>query len=65
MRLKLELDRETSDALNRAAERELRLPSQQAEAILRLWLGLPVPLIDESDPPDDRRNGAIEAAPIP
>jgi hypothetical protein len=26
MRLKLELDQETSDALNRAAERELRLP---------------------------------------
>lgn len=65
MRLKLELDRETSDALNRAAERELRLPSQQAEAILRLWLGLPVPLLDQNEPPADRRNRAIEAAPVP
>jgi hypothetical protein len=65
MRLKLELDRETSDALNRAAERELRLPSQQAEAILRLWLGLPVPLLDENETPTDRRNTAIEAAPVP
>jgi hypothetical protein len=44
VRLKLELDQETSDALNQAAERELRLPSQQAEAILRQALGLPFPL---------------------
>jgi hypothetical protein len=65
MRLKLELDRETSDALNRAAERELRLPSQQAEAILRLWLGLPVPLLDVDEPPDNRQKAPIEAAPVP
>jgi hypothetical protein len=61
MRLKLELDRETSDALNHAAERELRLPSQQAEAILKLWLGLPVPLLDEDKPLADRQNAPMEA----
>jgi hypothetical protein len=44
MRLKLELDQETSEALYLAAERELRLPSQQAEALLRQALGLPFPL---------------------
>jgi hypothetical protein len=65
MRLKLELDRETSDALNRAAERELRLPSQQAEALLRKALGLPLPLLDEDEPPDARQKAAIEAAPVP
>jgi hypothetical protein len=65
MRLKLELDRETSEALNRVAERELRLPSQQAEAILRLWLGLPVPLLDVDEPPDDRQKASIEQASVP
>lgn len=65
MKLKLELDRETSEALNRAAERELRLPSQQAEAILRLWLGLPVPLSDEDGAPDGRQKAAIETSPVP
>jgi hypothetical protein len=44
MRLKLELDHETSEALNHAAARELRLPSQQAEALLRQALGLPFPV---------------------
>jgi hypothetical protein len=46
MRLKLELDRETSEALNQAAERELRYPHQQAEALLRQALGLPFPVPD-------------------
>jgi hypothetical protein len=44
VRLKLELDQETSEALNEAAERELRLPSQQAETLLRQALGLPFPI---------------------
>ena len=65
MRLKLELDRETSDALNRAAERELRLPHQQAEVLLRKALGLPMPLLDEDEPPTERQPDPMEAAPVP
>jgi hypothetical protein len=62
MRLKLELDQETSEALNRVAERELRLPHQQAEALLRKALGLPMPLLDEDEPPTDRQNDPKEVA---
>jgi hypothetical protein len=54
MRLKLELDPETSEALYLAAERELRLPSQQAEALLRQALGLPFPLPHREPPVNDR-----------
>lgn len=54
MRLKLELDPETSEALYLAAERELRLPSQQAEALLRQALGLPFPLPHREPPVSDR-----------
>jgi hypothetical protein len=43
MRLKLELDQELSEALQAAAERELRYPHQQLEVLLRQALGLPFP----------------------
>jgi hypothetical protein len=44
MRIKLDLDPQLADALIDAAQREIRHPHQQAEAILRQSLGLPFPV---------------------
>jgi hypothetical protein len=41
--LKLSLDQETMDALDERAKLELRYADQQAVALLRQSLGLPVP----------------------
>ena len=43
MRLRLELDTQTTEALAQSAIRELRPASMQAEVLLRRALGLPVP----------------------
>ncbi len=43
MRLRLELDTQTAEALAQSAIRELRPASMQAEVLLRRALGLPVP----------------------
>jgi hypothetical protein len=61
MRLKLDLDNTLAEALLQDARKSLRYPDQQVEAILREALGVPVP---PSLRVDDRRNGAIEAAPV-
>jgi hypothetical protein len=61
MRLKLELDQETADALNQAAEREFRYPHQQAEALLRQVLGLPFPIPHQA-PSEDQATPAAEVA---
>ncbi len=43
MRLRLELDSQTAEALAQSAIRELRPATLQAEVLLRRALGLPVP----------------------
>jgi hypothetical protein len=50
MRLKLELNPETSEALNQVAERELRYPHQQAEVLLRKALGYLSQLLTKHPP---------------
>jgi hypothetical protein len=50
MRLRLELDQETHDALLKAALVEKRPIDWQAEVILRRALGLPFPRADKNVP---------------
>jgi hypothetical protein len=43
MKLKIELDNETTEALMKSAVRELRPAGSQAEVLLKRALGLPFP----------------------
>jgi hypothetical protein len=49
MRIRLDLDPQLADALIEAAEREVRHPHQQAEAILREKLGVPAHTADHTE----------------
>jgi hypothetical protein len=43
MKIRLDLDQETAQALIKSGLHELRAPAQQAEVLLRRALGLPFP----------------------
>ena len=52
MKLRLELDQQTSEALSRSAISELRPTPLQAEVLLRRALGLLVPKESPTDAPE-------------
>jgi hypothetical protein len=56
MRLRLDLDPQTAEALAVSAVREMRPAPMQAEVLLRRALGLPVP---KESPANDREPVAV------